>query len=301
MPGNEIVQSMETKSPRTQSVKPRKLSVPPEPEDENEISHANEGFESQRERKVNASDSERNVDDAASRQNDLGRKPVVEIGPPRSPNGALSKGAVKDALQDWKVERAGPSGYRASRTFSRDRLVDQGSRVTAKRGSAKEVEGMFALAEAKNWDRMVFDGSDKFKERVMRTALEKGYDVKVNSKYDQKLFDKVRQTIDADRGNAMKGNLEGVELPKLSLSEPKRSPLGKSEQANGARAQTLVNGESNERSNPALQLPKNVTPAREMLEEAQLNVSHDNEVALTGKAKANENSAVLKKTLTTSI
>jgi hypothetical protein len=288
MPGDVLAKFTETKGLGTESLKPRKLPFPPEPEDENEISHANEGFTSKR---------ERGVDDSDSPQSDLERKPVVEIGPPRSANGALSKGAVKDALQDWKVERAGPSGYRASRTFSRDRLVDQGSRVTAKRGSAKEVEGMFALAEAKNWDRMVFDGSDKFKERVMRTALEKGYDVKVNGKYDQKLFDKVRQSFEADRANAMKGTSEGVQLPKVSPAEAEPSPLGKGRAPNGAPGQKLLHGESSERSAPALQVPKNVTPAQGLVAEAQFNVDHSDKVTPSDPTMTKENSAVLKKTL----
>jgi hypothetical protein len=264
MPGNEDEKFKNTSS-RTGAVKLGNLKRPVllETEDENAIEHELEGREPKGEHK--------DSDSAQSVQPE--RRPVVEIGPPRSANAALSKGAMKDALRDWKVERS-PSGYRASRTFTRDRLTDQGSRVTAKRGSTKEVEGMFALAEAKGWDHMAFDGNDTFKERVMRTALEKGYEVKANSKYDQKLFDKVRQKFEADHANGIKGNSDGVEQPKVSQQN---------DPTNGALRQTPSTGNSKENANPALPALKNVTGtgAKDTLRASQMNEKFDQQVALT--------------------
>src|ERR1019366_253489 len=80
--------------------------------------------------------------------------------------------ALRSALRGWDIKRSGQSGWQCSR--GNDRLIDEGDRVRAKNGSPAEVEGMFAVARAKNWQSMAFSGSEAFKRNVMETALRSG-------------------------------------------------------------------------------------------------------------------------------
>jgi len=57
------------------------------------------------------------------------------------------------------------------------KLIDTGDRISASTGSDAEIEAMIALAKAKGWAGMVFNGPADFKKRASEMAVEAGIKV----------------------------------------------------------------------------------------------------------------------------
>jgi Ti-type conjugative transfer relaxase TraA len=82
-------------------------------------------------------------------------------------------GAEMGLGQGWKVARRFLGGveFRAG-----DRMVsDRGDKVFGKTGDADEIAALLAVAEAKGWRTLTFDGTDAFKTQAYKAAIERGF------------------------------------------------------------------------------------------------------------------------------
>jgi hypothetical protein len=142
--------------------------------------------------------------------------------------------AIRSALRGWDIKGSGQSGWQCSR--GNDRLVDEGERVRAKNGSPAEVEGLFAVARAKNWPSMAFSGSEAFKRNVMETALRSGCIVHAQSPADQKLLAEVTREHQRAQTGKTAANAQQPEVrqtgPNLPDGDGKSLPVPDKSKAN---------------------------------------------------------------------
>lgn len=88
----------------------------------------------------------------------------------------------------WRIER---SDIGLVFSNARGRFVDEGSLITAEHGNELEVRGMLEAAKAHGWSELLIAGSDDFKRRAMRAALERGFQIQAVGR-DAELLAEVR-------------------------------------------------------------------------------------------------------------
>jgi hypothetical protein len=151
--------------------------------------------------------------------------------------------ALRSALSGWDIKRSGQSGWQCSR--GNDRLIDEGDRVRAKNGSPAEVEGMFAVARAKNWQSMAFSGSEAFKRNAMETALRSGCTVHAQSPVDQQLLAEVTREHQRAQAGKIAAKAQEPEVRQTGSNLPddgKAPPAPEKSKANAILKESQATG-----------------------------------------------------------
>lgn len=89
-------------------------------------------------------------------------------------------GAEMGLSQGWRVARRFLGGVEFA--AGDRRISDRGDKVLGKAGDAEEITAMLAVAEAKGWRELTFDGTDEFKAIAYKAAIERGFHIKASGR-----------------------------------------------------------------------------------------------------------------------
>lgn len=89
-------------------------------------------------------------------------------------------GAEMGLGQGWKVARRFLGGIEF--TAGDRRISDRGDKVFGKAGDGDEIAAMLAVAEAKGWRTLTFDGTDDFKAKAYKAAIERGFRISASGR-----------------------------------------------------------------------------------------------------------------------
>lgn len=99
-------------------------------------------------------------------------------------------GAEMGLNEGWKVAKRLLGGVEFK---SGDRRVtDRGDKVFGKTGDAQEIAAMLAIAEARGFRKLSFDGSDEFKLQAYTAAIERGFRIEASGR-DRRVLERAER------------------------------------------------------------------------------------------------------------